>query len=123
VSPFSLLDLGTSHTASQAIRALLQSLTIDQGTIACALAVNERTVDRWLADDGYPQREARKRLGDLGAVKDNLYRTFKTEEGVRLWMHTDSRYLGGLKPVDALRAGRIDRVTAALIALDYGAFV
>jgi len=108
---------------SQAIRALLQALTIDQSTLALALGVNERTVDRWLADDGYPQREARRRLGDLGTVKDNLYRTFKTEEGVRLWMHLDNRYLGGLKPVDALRAGRIDRVTAALIALDYGAFV
>ncbi len=108
---------------SAVVRGLLESLSIDRSTLALAIDVNDRTVDRWLADEGYPQKEARKRLEALEDLKDNLYRTFKSEEGVHLWMYTDSRYLGGLTPIDALRAGRIDRVTAALIALDYGAFV
>jgi hypothetical protein len=38
-------------------------------------------------------------------------------------MHADNRYLGYLRPVDAIRSGRIDRVTAALDAFDAGTFI
>ena len=34
-----------------------------------------------------------------------------------------NRYLGGMTPADAVRAGRIDRVEAALEAFDSGVFL
>lgn len=53
---------------------------------------------------------------------DRLYDTFTGADAVRAWLYADSRYLGYLKPVDALRSGRIDRVLAALDASDTGLF-
>lgn len=103
---------------------LQESLGISKDILAKALEVSPRTVDRWCADDGsYPQREPRKRLDALLHVKEHLQKTFSNSEAIRLWMRTDNRYLAGMTPVEVLRAGRIDRVEAALIALDYGAFV
>jgi hypothetical protein len=41
-------------------------------------------------------------------------------ENASEWLEADTRYLGGMKPIEALRAGRMDRVEAALEALDSG---
>jgi len=70
----------------------------------------------------FPQR-TRRRLDQLSQVKDHLYQTFSSAQAVHAWMNNDSPYLGGLQPAEVLRAGRIDRIEAALSALDYGAFV
>jgi hypothetical protein len=42
---------------------------------------------------------------------------------VREWLHAPNHSLGGFSPVAALRLGRVDRVEAALDALDGGIFV
>jgi hypothetical protein len=48
---------------------------------------------------------------------------FGAPDRVQAWLRADSRYLGGLSPLDALRAGRIDRVEAAVEALASGIFL
>jgi Antitoxin Xre/MbcA/ParS C-terminal toxin-binding domain len=45
-----------------------------------------------------------------------------TPGGTR-WLRSESRYVGGQRPIDALRVGEFDRVEAALEALDSGIFV
>ncbi len=112
-----------SLSMSVQIRELLQSLGVDETTFALAVGVNARTVKRWLTDNDVPQKDARKRLDELERVNEHLYQTFTNATAAQLWVQTDNRYLGGLTPRDALRGGRIDRVEAALVALDYGAFV
>jgi len=96
------------------------NLPIDQ--LARALDADPRTVDRWRSGT-YPQRETRQRLLDLQTVHHHLRETFATLEALREWVHSPSRYLGGLTPADAMRVGRFDRVEAALEALDSGVFV
>lgn len=110
-------------TYAAGIKDLIQSLDIDEHTLALALGVNDRTVKRWLNNEGVPQKEARKRLEELSGVSAHLYQAFNSAKAVHIWLRTDNRYLGGIKPVEALCGGRIDRVEAALTALDYGAFV
>ena len=61
--------------------------------------------------------EQRRRL----ALAERLREAFG--ENAYEWLHADSRYLGGSKPIEALRAGRVDRVEAALEALDSGFFL
>ncbi len=112
-----------SLSMSVQIRELLQSLGVDETTFALAVGVNGRTVKRWLEDNDVPQKDVRKRLDELERVNEHLYQTFTNATAAQLWLQTDNRYLGGLKPSEALRGGRIDRVEAALVALDYGAFV
>ena len=90
--------------------------------LARALDADPRTVDRWRLGM-YPQKEARQRLADLQNLNYHLRETFATPEALKEWVHSPSRYLGGLTPAEAVRVGRFDRVEAALEALDSGVFV
>lgn len=105
------------------VAAVLQGLGIDEETLALALDVNKRTIERWLEAGHRPQREAEERLNALVEIKDHLTDTFDDQKVIHRWITRDSRYLGGMSPRDVLRAGRIDRVQGALIALDEGTFV
>lgn len=102
---------------------LMASLDISKDILAAALNTQARSIDRWHRGENIPQTEQRKRLDALVRLKNHLYRTFDDEPSAHLWMQTNSRYLGGLKPIEVMRAGRIDRIEAALMALDYGAFI
>jgi uncharacterized protein (DUF2384 family) len=105
------------------IEALQRGLDVSEDALADAVGVNARSVGRWREGLTFPQREARDCLDRLSALVDRLYDTFTSVDAVRAWLYADSRYLGYLKPVDAIRAGRIDRVTAALDAFDAGLFI
>src|SRR5947209_3747570 len=48
---------------------------------------------------------------------------FEGQDASRRWFRSQSRYLGGTTPAEAIRAGRLDRVEAGLKALDSGAFL
>ncbi len=105
------------------ITEVMRVLGIDEETLALALGVNKRTIERWLNVGHRPQKEAEDQLNALMEVKKHLGDTFDNPEVIHRWMQRDSRYLGGMSPRDALRAGRIDRVRGALIALDEGTFI
>ncbi len=98
----------------------LELSTID---LARSLDTDLRTLTRWRSGQHYPQHDARGRLAALVALRDHLRDTFVSGDAIQEWLHDSSRYLGGLTPLDALRAGRIDRAEAALEALDSGTFV
>lgn len=102
---------------------LEQDFALEQGELADAIGVSSRTLARWYAEDAYPQREARQRLNDLIALDQRLLTTFTEQAAVHKWLRTDNRYLGSIKPVEALKVGRIDRVKAALEVLDSGVFL
>ncbi|MGH2584994.1 MAG: antitoxin Xre/MbcA/ParS toxin-binding domain-containing protein, partial [Dehalococcoidia bacterium] len=89
---------------------------ISDDLLTQALGVDRRTFERWRSGERYPQHEARRKLAALAALHTHLLDTFEAVEAAREWLHTDSRYLGGMKPADAIRADRIDRVEAALEA-------
>jgi uncharacterized protein (DUF2384 family) len=98
-------------------------LGLSREDLASALGVDARTLERWRADSAFPQHEARTNLGLLEALHQHLMDTFETPEAAKSWLSADSRYLGGLSPADVVRARRLDRVEAALTALDSGVFV
>ncbi len=102
---------------------MARDLNITTDVLAGALAAHPRTVQRWREENTVPQKEGRKRLQDLIAVRDHLYATFTSPEAVHAWMHTNNRYLGGLTPAEVARTGRLDRIEAALEALDSGIFI
>ena len=112
-----------AHVPGQLIEQIEGTLGLSELELAQALRSNPRTVERWKAGSHYPQRDARERLAALEALTQHLTRTFATSEAIGSWVHTPSRYLAGLTPAEVLLAGRIDRVEAALEALDSGFFV
>jgi uncharacterized protein (DUF2384 family) len=110
-------------TPYQVLDQLESELGLADSDLASSLRTNPRTVARWRTGQTYPQHEARRRLAELVNLHHHLRETFTTNEAVRGWLHASNRYLGGLTPVEVLRVGRLDRVEAALEALDSGVFV
>lgn len=110
-------------TPARAVEQLLEDLGLSRREMAEALDATPRTLERWRSGGTYPQVETRRRLAALLALDDRLKDTFAEREAVRAWITTPSRYLGGLTPAEAVRVGRVDRVEAALEALDSGVFL
>jgi uncharacterized protein (DUF2384 family) len=110
-------------TPGSAVERVEGGLGLGRGELAGALGVSTRTVERWRAGLTYPQHEARERLAELVAVEGHLEETFGDPESGRAWLRSGNPYLGGLTPVEVMRAGRADRVEAALEALDSGVFI
>lgn len=108
---------------AQALQVLQSDLGLTQKELVVALDTEARNIGRWAAERAYPQREARRRLGALLALHRHLGETFTSMAAARDWLDDSSRYLGGLTPREALRAGRIDRAEAALEALDSGIYL
>lgn len=105
------------------IEGLERDLGVALGTIARALDVDRRTVERWRANQSVPQGKTRQRLAELVDLRDRLLRLFGTPEAAREWLQASSRYLGGFTPEEALKAGRLDRVRADLDGLAAGIYL
>jgi transcriptional regulator with XRE-family HTH domain len=105
------------------LQRLTTVLGISYDDLAAALEIDRKTVYRWLADETFPQAQSRARLDALESLADRLAESFKTPADAASWLHAESGYFGGLRPIDALLRGRIDAVHAALEALDSGTFV
>lgn len=106
---------------------IIEGLERDLGgsleTIARALDVDRRTVERWRANQSVPQGKTRERLADLVDLRERLLRMFGTPEAAQEWLRAGSRYLGGFTPEEALKAGRLDRVRADLDGLAAGVYL
>ena len=105
------------------IESLERDLGISADTIARALDVDRRTVERWRANRSVPQGRTRQRLAELVELRDHLLAMFPSPESAREWLQADSLYLGGFTPVEALKAGRLDRVRADLDGLAAGVYL
>jgi uncharacterized protein (DUF2384 family) len=116
-------ELRLEMTPARTVQRLEEDLGLTTGELAGALGATPRTLERWRAGATHPQREARRRLAALLNLDEHLWDTFTDWEVAREWLRAPNPYLGDLTPAGALRAGRADRVEAALEALDSGVFV
>jgi predicted Abi (CAAX) family protease len=110
-------------TPREALDTLEKSLGIREEELAQALDSNRRTLQRWRAGASHPQLPARRRLAELLRLQERVRGTFRGRGAVRQWFRSESRYLGGITPAEAIRVGQLDRVEAALEALDSGVFL
>lgn len=113
----SILDHG--HLVDE----LEQQLGLSAMTIAQALEVDRRTVERWHANKSVPQGKTRARLAELIGLRDYMLDLFGSVDTAQAWLTTPSAYLGGFTPEEALKAGRIDRVRADLDGLAAGIYL
>lgn len=110
-------------TPRQALDTLETGLGIPEEDLAQALNSSGRSLQRWRAGSAHPQQLARQRLAELLRLHERAREAFEGQNAVCLWFHSQSRYLSGITPAEAIRAGRLDQVEAALEALDSGAFL
>jgi transcriptional regulator with XRE-family HTH domain len=109
-------------TLGQTVARIAECLGLSERELATTLGVAPRTVARWRDGAVFPQRAARARLDELTALCDRLTATFEPDDVVG-WLRAENRALGGLRPIEAIRAGRLDRVHDALEVIDSGIFV
>lgn len=100
-----------------------RNLGLSVTTIAQALEVDRRTVERWRTNASLPQGKTRERLATLVALRDRIVAIMGTPDAARTWLHAPSAYLGGFTPEEALKAGRIDRVQADLDGFAAGIYL
>lgn len=105
-------------TPGQAIRILERDLGLSMKDLQAVLDTTPRNIERWINEQAHPQTKARQQLAQLMGFHDQLEAVFAHWAGARAWLTAPSRYLGGLTPLDAIRAGRLDRARAGLMALD-----
>lgn len=105
---------------SRAIGEIKSNLGIASNDLAQALGVDTRTVDRWEKGRVYPQQEGRERLNVLLDLAHNVSAFFATLDDAHRWLRDQNRYLSGLTPLEAIRAGRADRARAALGVMQWG---
>lgn len=107
-------------TLEPAIRQLREDFGLTSRDLAQALGVDQRTIARWAAGDAFPRHGAKDRLEALATLDERLNETFVSWEAARDWLAAPSRYLGDMAPIEAIRAGRPDRVMALVEAIDSG---
>jgi hypothetical protein len=116
-------SLSLQVTPAQAVTSLLEDLALTPIDLQAALDTTPRHIERWANDQAYPQTKARRHLAELMAFHDHLEAMFTGWEGARDWLRAPNRYLADLTPLEAVRAGRVDRARAALLALSANVYL
>jgi uncharacterized protein (DUF2384 family) len=111
-----LIDLASRVSSAQ------QALGLSNEDLAFIVEVDNRTVQRWLSNENFPQGKHDARLTQLNDIVRRLAETFSSQEAAQRWMTTESRDLAGMRPIDVLRGRRPDRVIGALEAIASGDF-
>ena len=115
--PASILHESTPVQVIAEIQATL-GVTLDE--LAQGLSVDPRTMSRWAKGSVVPQQESRRRLDVVLDLARNVAAFFATLDDGRGWLRDPNRYLGGISPLEAIRAGRVDRARAALGVMQWG---
>lgn len=77
--------------------------------VANLLGTRPETVSRWNQGRAYPRANAEKALLELEYIVDQLADFYAPDEA-RQWMFAPQKLLGGEKPAELIRTGRIDEV-------------
>jgi hypothetical protein len=117
------LSKSTVADCASLIVSLEDDLGVPSETIARALGVEHRTVERWRENKSMPQGKTRERLRELVDLRDRLLGVLGSRSAVQEWLRARSRYLGDFTPEEALKAGRVDRVRADLDGLAAGVYL
>lgn len=105
----------------RAIERAHEHLDLSYREIAELLRADESTLHRWRAAATEPSPVFLDRLDSLSELLAELDRTFRDPRDVRDWLEREVPELDGRRPDDLLSEGRMERVTAVLLALNPGA--
>src|SRR5262249_18811615 len=108
---------------AEAVEYLEEVLGLSSKELAHVMGTDPRTIDRWRKEESYPQREARSRLAELVSLSQIIAGAFEDRRSAQDWLNPPSRYIGGLRPIEAIRARRVDLAEPAIGALQAGVFI
>lgn len=105
----------------RAVERAHEYLDLSYREVAELLRADESTLHRWRAGTSEPSPVFLDRLESLDELLEELDRTFPAPEHVQAWLQREVPELEDRRPADLLSEGRIERVTAVLLALNLGA--
>lgn len=115
--------MATLTAELQIVEQVHEDLGVHLKQIAMIIGADESTLHRWLSGTtpSGPRKVYRSRLVALQEFYTELRDAFRTLDAARHWVH-EARpdAFGGQTPLDALLAGRIERVTGLLWNLNNG---
>ena len=108
---------------SEELQKLLALLDINVDQLAQVIRTDRAEVYAWLTTERFPKpgNESRQ-LDDVIELASELDEAF-AGDGAAAWLHSPSGYFKGECPVNVLLRGDINSVKAALMALEYGAYI
>ncbi|HWV86177.1 MAG TPA: helix-turn-helix transcriptional regulator [Capillimicrobium sp.] len=112
----------TVTDATESVRYLRRHAGLTETDLADGTGASPRTVRRWAHARTTPQARYQPRIDDLRAIVEILEDTL-TAKGIQQWLRSRNRYLGGQRPIDALRAGHFDKVQEAANAFSDGTYL
>lgn len=111
------------QTLSEELDRLLGILGISVDQLAEILGADRSIVYAWISSDDFPKPGGEsQRLESVFALSTALNEAFE-RDGAASWLHSASGYFQGARPLDVLLQGDIASVSAALMALEYGAYI
>ncbi len=97
-----------------------KSLGLTYKQVASILRADESTLQRWRTGTSEPSPVFLSRMESLDELLREIRATFRRTNAARRWLDTRVSAFGDQRPIDLLLSGRIERVTAALQALNSG---
>lgn len=108
--------------ASESVRYLRRQAGLTEVDLADGTGASPRTVRRWAQEHTQPQARYQRHIDDLRTIVQLLEDSL-TAKGMRQWLRSRNRYLGGQRPIDLLRENQFDRVQEAAEAFREGYYV
>ena len=93
-------------------RRIVEQVTgsgISQQELSAAVGASVRSVQNWASGEAVPRGGSRERLLDVRFIIEELGSVF-TDEGIEIWLRARNRNLDGLRPIDLLTDGDVERV-------------
>ncbi len=89
-------------------------LDVSWKEVADVFDAAERTIHRWRKGESKPQPSHKKRLEQMNDLLDLMNEIFKKKESLREWLHTKIPALNNRRPINLLKASRIEEVREVL---------
>ena len=101
------------------VRVLRRAFGLNRPEFGRLLGYSERMLAMWETDGRKPDAVARRRYHELRRLFEELSRIIRPKH-IPEWLDTPNRSFRGLKPVEVIERGRIDRLWQMIYESKYG---
>jgi DNA-binding transcriptional regulator YiaG len=113
---------GAEPNVQEMLGQIRRDLGLTDAMIAGSLGVSSGIARDWRLGLAMPTAEATSRVRALADLSRHIQETF-VSDAIERWLQSPNPVLGDVTPVEAIQAGRIGAVEAALETIDSGIFL
>jgi transcriptional regulator with XRE-family HTH domain len=107
-----------SPRSSESVRKLRERFGISRKTFSRVVGFSERAIADWESSKA-PSGACLQRIRETSRLQEALARVMRAEY-VGTWLETPNAEFGGLKPVEVIERGEVDRIWRMIYQLESG---